>query len=172
LASLPPAIRRVLTLGAAAPLLLLALLACGKGGDIQPGVGAAGVLLGANREAVEKVLGKPQSVNTSGVHASQDSESTYLLYPALGIDVLLDGGKVRSIFLYNEGVEDHKKYSGRGSGISLSSKRDQVLEALGEPSARALGLDRDLWFRYDSGLELVFDRDGNINHIVVSAPHK
>lgn len=173
MAATRPALRLSLAIGAAALLVLLPILACGKGGDIQPGVGAAGIRLGENRETVEKALGKPQSVSTSGVHGAQDSESDYLLYPSLGIDILLEGGKVRSIFLYNEGVEDHKRYSGTGpSGIGLSSNREQVLASMGEPSARALGQDRDLWFRYDSGLELVFERDGTLNHLVVTPPHK
>ena len=168
-----PAHRLPLRLAVTTAAPLLFALACGRAGDFQPGIGAAGIRLGESREAVEKALGKPQSVNASGVHGAKDLESSYLLYPSRGIDVLLEGGKVRSIFLYNEGVEDHKKYPGVGpSGLSLSSKRDQVLASLGEPSARALGLDRDLWFKYDSGLELVFERDGSLNHLVVTSPHK
>lgn len=161
-----------ITMAPLAVLPLLLLLGCAGGGDIQPGVGAAGIHIGDNREAVEKGLGKPASVSSTGVHGAKNVETTYLLYPSRGIDVLLESGKVRSIFLYNEGVEDHKKYAGRGpSGINLGSKREEVLAALGEPSARALGLDRDLWFRYDSGLEVVFEREGTINHLVVTAPH-
>jgi hypothetical protein len=45
----------------------LFLLGCSRGGDIQPGVGAAGVRLGDGREAVEKVLGKAESTSSSGV---------------------------------------------------------------------------------------------------------
>jgi len=150
----------------------LLLIGCSGGGDIQPGVGAAGVRLGDGREAVEKVLGKAESTSSSGVHGAKEIDSTYLLYPSRGVDVLLQGNKVLSIFLYNDGVDDHKKYPGTGpSGITLSSKRDDIIAILGQPGARGLGLDSDLWFRYDNGLEAVFERDGTLHHLVVTRPH-
>jgi hypothetical protein len=150
----------------------LSLVGCLGGGDIQPGVSAAGVRLGDGREAVEKVLGKAEAVSASGVHGTKETEAVYLLYPSRGIDVLLEGNKVVSIFLYNDGVDDHKKYQGKGpSGITLSTKRDEMVSALGEPSARGLGQDSDRWFRYDDGFEAVFERDGNIHHLVVTRPH-
>jgi hypothetical protein len=151
---------------------MMSFVGCMGGGDIQPGVSAAGVHLGDGREAVEKILGKAESTSSSGVHGTKEIESTYLLYPSRGIDVLLEGNKVLSIFLYNDGADDHKKYSGTGpSGITLSSKREELVSALGEPSARGLGLDSDLWFRYDNGLEAVFERNGTIHHLVVTRPH-
>ena len=161
---------------AATALLLsslpLFLAGCSGGGDIQPGIGAAGVRLGEGREAVEKVLGKAESTSSSGVHGAKEVETTYLIYPSRGIDVLLESDKVLSIFLYNEGVDDHKKYPGTGpAGITLSTKRNDLVSALGEPSARGLGLDSDLWFRYDDGLEAVFERDGTLHHLVVTRPH-
>ena len=160
---------------ALATLLFLSgfsLIGCAGGGDIQPGVSAAGVRLGDGREAVEKVLGKPEGTSSSGVHGATNVETVYLLYPSRGIDVLLEGNKVLSIFLYNEGADDHKKYPGKGpSGITLSSKRDELIAALGEPGARGLGTNSDLWFRYDEGLEAVFERDGNIHHLIVTRPH-
>jgi len=150
----------------------LFLLGCFGGGDIQPGVGAAGVHLGDGREAVEKVLGKAESTSSSGVHGAKETDTTYLIYPSRGIDVLLEGDQVRTIFLYNDGVDDHKKYPGSGpSGITLSSKRDDFISSLGQPGARGLGLDSDLWFRYDNGLEAVFERDGTLHHLVVTRPH-
>lgn len=151
---------------------LLFLSGCSGGGDIQPGVGAAGVRLGDSAEAVEKVMGKAESTSSSGVHGAKEVETVYLLYPSRGIDVLLEGNKVLSIFLYNDGADDHKKYPGTGpSGISLSSKRDDIIAALGQPGARGLGLDSDLWFRYNNGLEAVFERDGTLHHLVVTRPH-
>ncbi|HEV8377062.1 MAG TPA: hypothetical protein VGR38_12600 [Candidatus Polarisedimenticolia bacterium] len=156
-----------------AALALSAILtACGSGGDIQPGVGAAGIRVGDDRAAVEKSLGKPQSSSSSGGQGDQSPETTYLLYPSRGIDVLLEGTKVRSIFLYNEGVEEHKKYPGKGpSGITLGSTRKEVLKALGDPTTRGLGSEADSWFRYDSGLEVAFQNDGTIHHFVVTRPH-
>ena len=152
--------------------MLLGLSACAGGGDIQPGTGAAAVKLGDSREVVEKILGKPVSSSGSGVHGSKTVETMYLLYPSHGIDVLLEGDKVRSIFLYNEGADDHKRYGGAGpAGVTLGSKRDEVLAALGDPSARGLGTEADLWFRYDSGLEVAFDREGTIHHLVVTRRH-
>lgn len=128
--------------------------------------------LGDGQAAIEKVLGKPESVSSSGVHGAKEVETTYLVYPSRGIDLLLQEGKLVSIFLYNEGADDHKKYPGNGpSGLNLGTKRDEVIKALGDPSARGLGLDSDLWFRYDNGLELTFDRNGSIHHLVVTRPH-
>jgi hypothetical protein len=161
-----------LALAALTLLSGLHLAGCSGGEDIQPGISAAGVRLGDGREAVEKVLGKPESTSSSGVHGATSVETTYLLYPSRGIDVLLEGNKVLSIFLYNEGVDEHKKYPGKGpSGITLSSKRDEVIAALGEPGARGLGTNSDLWFRYDEGLEAIFERDGTIHHLIVTRPH-
>jgi hypothetical protein len=140
--------------------------ACSGGGDIQPGVGAAGIRLGDERAAVEKALGPPESQSSSG---PADRESTYLIYPSKGIDVLLDQGKVRSIFLYNEGVEDHKKYGGNGpSGITLGSKRADILRVFGDPSARGLAADIDSWYRYDSGMEVTFQPDGSLHHLLIT----
>lgn len=153
-------------------VLLLACSGCSRSGDIQPGMGAAGLHLGDSRAAIEKALGKPESVSSSGVHGAKEVETTYLVYPSKGMDLLLQEGKLVSIFLYNEGADDHKKYAGTGpSGINLGTKRDEVIKALGDPSARGLGLDSDLWFRYDNGVEFVFDRDGTIHHLVVTKPH-
>ena len=160
-------LRRLRFLGS---ILAAALLAgawgCSGGGDIRPGVGAAGIQLGDERAGVEKVLGKPESESSS---AASNRESTYLIYPSKGIDVLLDQGKVRSIFLYNEGVEEHRKYDGKGpSGITLGSKRADILSALGEPSAKGLGADIDAWYRYDSGIEVSFQPDGALHHLLIT----
>lgn len=156
---------------AASFILGVALAACTATGDIQPGVGAAGVRLGEDQAAVEKGLGKPQATSTSGGEADKTPETTYLLYPSKGIDVLLEGGKVKSIFLYNEGVDEHKKYAGKGpSGIALGSNRKDILSALGDPTSRGLGTEADLWFRYDTGLEVSFQPDGTIHHLVVTRP--
>jgi len=153
-------------------LLLMVPSACAGRGDIQPGVGAAGIRLGDGRNAVEKVLGRPESTNTSAVHGSRNVETTYLLYPSKGLDVLLEGDKVRSIFLYSEGVDEHKKYPGSGpAGITLGSTRKDIAAALGEPSARGLGAEAELWYRYDAGLEVTFQSDGAIQHLVVTRPH-
>jgi len=158
-------------LRAAQTLPLLALLACGRGGDIRPGLGAAGVKIGDDRAAVEKILGKPEQVNTSGVRGTERREMTYLLYPAKGIDVLLEKDEVRSLFLYHEGADDHRNYPGRTpEGLSLSSTRDQVLSSLGDPSARGIGQDADRWCRYDSGIEFSFLQGGALHHIVVTSP--
>jgi hypothetical protein len=164
--------RSFLHLLLATSLVIAAVLtACSAPGDIQPGVGAAGVRLGDDRAAVEKGLGKPQASSTSGGQADK-SETTYLLYPSKGIDVLLEGGKVRTIFLYNEGVDEHKKYAGKGpSGIALGSNRKEILSALGDPTTRGLGAEADLWFHYDTGLEVSFQADGTIHHLVVTRPH-
>ncbi len=150
-------------------LLLLSVAACGAKGDIEPGSGAAGVRLGDDRAAVEKALGKPEKENTSGIHGAQGTkELTYLLYPGKGLDVLLEDGRVRSIFLYHEGADDHRQYPGRTSGgLTLASRRDDVLRILGQPSARGIGQDADRWFRYDSGLEVSFQADGTLHHLVI-----
>jgi hypothetical protein len=151
--------------------LLASGLACARGGDIQPGTGAAGVRLGEDRSAVERTLGKPEQVNSTGVVGADKKrrEQMYLLYPGKGLDVLLDEGKVRSIFLYHDGADDHRKYPGTGpSGLTVDSKRDQVLAALGEPSARGIGNDADLWFRYDSGIEFTFQTDGTLHHLIIT----
>jgi len=149
---------------------LLALTACGSGGgDIQPGVGAAGVRLGDERAAVETALGKPEEVSGSAVHGSQEKEVTYLLYYTKGLDVLLEGGKVKSIFLYHEGADDHRQYPGKlAGGLTLSSNREEVLRALGEPATRGLGEDADRWFRYDTGVEFAFAADGTPHHILIT----
>ena len=151
-------------------LPLLALTACGSGGDIQPGVGAAGVRLGDERAAVEKTLGKPEEVSGSQVHdGAKEKVVVYLLYPSRGLDVLLEEGKVRSIFLYHEGADDHRQYPGTmAGGITLSSSRDEVLRALGEPTTRGLGDDADRWFRYDTGVEFSFSADGTPNHLLIT----
>ncbi|HMC83474.1 MAG TPA: hypothetical protein VKL61_09610 [Candidatus Polarisedimenticolia bacterium] len=152
-------------------LFLLSGLACGGRGDIQAGLGAAGVRLGDDRAAVERTLGKAEQVNSAGVGGEKQKESTYLLYPSKGIDVLLEDGKVRSLFLYQEGIEDHRRFPGRTSdGLTLSSKREEILSTLGDPSARGLGDNADRWFRYDSGIEFSFTPEGKLHHIVVSHP--
>jgi hypothetical protein len=157
--------------GTLLPALLLAAAACSGTGDIQPGVGAAGVRIGDDRAAVEKSLGAPEQSTGSGVAGSQQKRAVYLLYPSRGIDVLLEEGKVRSIFLYREGADDHRNYPGRTpEGITLSSRRDDVLRAFGDPSARGLGDDADRWFRYDSGIEFNFQPDGSLHHIIVTRP--
>lgn len=157
----------------AAPLLLilplLALTACGSGGDIQPGVGAAGVRLGDDRAAVEQTLGKPDEVSATTVHAEKDKEVVYLIYTSKGLDVLLEDGKVRSIFLYHEGADDHRQYPGKmAGGLTLASTRDEVLKALGEPTSRGLGEDADRWIRYDTGLEFTFEVNGTLHHILIT----
>lgn len=154
----------------AAAALLAGILGCTtRGGDIRPGVGAAGVGLGDDRASVEKVLGKPESESSTGVSGTTKRESTYLIYPSKGIDVLVDQGKVRSIFLYNEGIEDHRKYGGKGpGGITLGSNRGDILAALGEPSAKGLGAEIDAWYRYDSGIEVVFQPDGTLHHLLIT----
>jgi len=150
-------------------LPLLALTACGTGGDIQPGVGAAGVRLGDDRAAVEKTLGKPEDVSTTTVHGEKAKEVVYLIYPAKGLDVLLEDGKVRSIFLYHEGADDHRQYPGKmAGGLTLASTRAEVLKALGEPTSRGTGETTDRWFRYDTGVEFSFDPTGSIQHIVIT----
>jgi hypothetical protein len=150
-------------------LPLLALTACGSGGDIQPGVGAAGVRLGDDRAAVEKTLGQPEQVSSTTVHGAKEKEVIYLLYPAKGLDVLLEDGKVRSVFLYHEGADDHRQYPGKmAGGLTLASTRDEVLKALGEPASRGLGEDANRWFKYDTGVEFTFDPTGTIQHIVIT----
>jgi len=150
-------------------LPLLAVTACRSGGDIQPGVGAAGLRLGDERAAAEKTLGKPEEVSSTTVHGKKEKEVVYLLYPSRGLDVLLEEGKVRSIFLYHEGVDDHRQYPGRmAGGITLSSSRDEVLKALGEPGSRGIGQDADRWFRYDTGVEFSFSADGTTHHLVIT----
>lgn len=152
-------------------LTLAAFYGCAGKGDIQPGIGAAGVRLGANRAAVEKILGKPDQVSSTGVRGSKRRETTYLIYPAKGIDVLLEGGGARSIFLYREGADDHRGYAGRtADGLTVSSNRDEVLAVLREPDARGLGEDVHRWFRYDSGIEFTFEENGAIHHIVITLP--
>ncbi len=155
---------------AACAAVLAGILACSGGGDIRPGDGAAGIRLGEERAGVEKALGKPESESGSGVSGgSAKRESTYLIYPSKGIDVLLEQGKVRSIFLYNEGIEEHRKYAGQGpGGITLSSKRADIIAALGEPSARGLGAEMDAWYRYDSGVEVIFQPDGTLHHLLIT----
>lgn len=162
---------RCIALLAIAGLLLLSALACGGRGDIQAGLGAAGVRLGDDRAAVERTLGKPEQLSSAGIAGGKQKETTYLLYPSKGIDVLLEEGRVRSLFLYQEGIEDHRKFPGRTSGgLTLSSKREEVLSALGDPSARGLGDNADRWFRYDSGIEFSFTAEGKLHHIVVTHP--
>jgi hypothetical protein len=145
--------------------------ACRYGGDIRPGVGAAGIKLGDSRSTVEKALGKPEQETASGVSGEKRKETAYLLYPARGLDVLLEEGKVKSIFLYHEGTDDHREYPGRMNGdLTLSSKRSEILHAFGEPSSRGIGADADRWYRYDSGIEFSFQPDGTPTHIVITAP--
>jgi hypothetical protein len=152
-------------------LLLLSTLACWGRGDIQAGLGAAGVRLGDDRAAVERTLGKPEQVSSAGIAGGKQKVTLYLIYPAKGIDVLLEDGRVRSLFLYQEGIEDHRKYPGRTSdGLTLASKREEVLSTLGDPSARGLGDNADRWFRYDSGIEFSFTAEGKLHHIVVTHP--
>ena len=154
-------------------LSLLAITACGSGGDIQPGIGAAGVRIGDNRTTVEKTLGKPEHESTTGVQSAKGrKEMTYLLYTSRGLDVLLEGGTVRSIFLYHEGADDHRQYQGKmAGGITLGSTREEVLKALGEPSSRGIGQDSDRWLRYDTGVEASFSAEGTLHHLVISQPH-
>src|SRR5439155_7538416 len=105
--------------------LLIVCLACRGGGDIQPGIGAAGIRLGDDRAAVEKLLGRPDQVTSMGSLGDDRKEAAYLIYAARGIDVLLEAGKVRSIFLYNEGADEHRLYPGRTpQGLTLHSRRD------------------------------------------------
>ncbi len=154
---------------AACAAILAGILGCSGGGDIRPGDGAAGIRLGEERAGVEKALGKPESESGSGVSGSTKRESIYLIYTSKGIDVLLEQGKVRSIFLYNEGIEDHRKYAGKGpGGIDMGSKRADILTALGEPSARGLGAEMDAWYRYDSGIEVIFQPDGTLHHLLIT----
>ena len=162
---------RWIPLVAIAGLVLLSSLACGGRGDIQAGLGAAGVRLGDDRAAVERTLGKPEQLSSAGMAGEKQKETTYLVYPSKGIDVLLEDGRVRSLFLYQEGIDDHQKYPGRTSdGLTLASKRQEVLSTLGDPSARGLGDNTDRWFRYDSGIEFSFTAEGKLHHIVVTHP--
>jgi hypothetical protein len=153
-------------------VLLLSLDACGSAGDIQPGVGAAGVKLGDERAAVEKVLGKPEMENTTGVRGNKvNKEITYLQYPSRGLDVLLEEGKARSIFLYHDGADDHRQYQGRtAGGLTLASNQKDVLTLLGNPSSRGMGKDADRWFQYNSGIEISFQSDGTLHHLVITRP--
>ena len=154
---------------AAAAALLAGILGCSGGGDIRPGVGAAGIRLGDELGSVEKALGKPESQTSTGVSGATKRESIYLIYPTKGIDVLVDQGKVRSIFLYNDGIEDHRKYGGKGpGGITLDSNRGEILAALGEPSAKGLGAEIDAWYRYDSGIEVIFQPGGTLHHLLIT----
>lgn len=148
---------------------LAGLPACRRSGDIQAGSGAAGIGIGQDRAEVEKVLGPPERVTSTGIQGAEKKQVTYCLYPTRGIDVLLENGKVRSLFLYHEGADDHRQYQGRTpEGLTLSSSRDDVLAALGEPNARGLEADADRWFRYDSGIEFSFRSDGSLHHVVVT----
>ena len=152
-------------------LALAAFYGCTGKGDIQPGIGAAGVRLGSDRAAVEKILGKPDQVSSTGVRGSGRKETTYLIYAAKGIDVLVEGGEARSIFLYHEGADDHRGYAGRtADGLTVNSNRDEVLAVLRDPDARGLGEDVHRWFRYDSGIEFTFQENGAIHHIVITLP--
>ena len=169
---------RPFPLGILAPVLsvlilsLLAVTACGSGGDIRPGIGAAGVRVGDDRASVEKTLGKPEQESTTGVQSAKGrKEVTYLLYPSRGLDVLLEEGKVRSLFLYHEGADDHRQYPGKmAGGITLDSTREEVLKALGEPNSRGIGQDADRWLRYDRGIEASFSTDGTLHHLVITPP--
>jgi hypothetical protein len=149
------------------------MIACGSKGDIQPGIGAAGLAIGDERAAVEKILGKAENESSTGIRGGKGTkETTYLLYPSRGLDVLLEDGRVRSIFLYHEGADDHRQYAGRtASGLTLASTRKDVLKILGDPSSRGMGQDADRWFRYDSGLEVSFRADGTVHHLVITHSH-
>jgi hypothetical protein len=95
----------------------------------------------------------------------------YYLYPARGIDVLLQDGTVATIFLYNEGAEDHRRFEGRTpQGIDLASTRQDVIDRMGEPDWRGEADLADLLFEYKQGIEFVFRPDGTIHNLVIKAP--
>ena len=150
--------------------LLATLVACGSRGDILAGQGAAGIKLGDSRQAAEAAFGKPEDVSSTGVTGAERNEAVYLIYPSKGIDVFLENDKVRTIFLYNEGSEDHQAYPGETpEGLALTARREEVLTTLGEPDGRGLAPHADRWFRYDSGIEFAFREDGSLDHMVVTS---
>jgi hypothetical protein len=75
------------------------------------------------------------STTFNSVEPEEVGESNYLHARDAGISFALNGTmKVKSIFLYADGVEDFKQYLEElPGGISFEMSRTQVRKALGEP---------------------------------------
>ena len=157
----------------------VAAFGCGGGGGaaggtdlILPGEGVAGLLLGDDAARVVALFGEPEDTATHGVAGAKVTLSEYYIYRDLGIDVLLLDGAVKTIFLYNDGAENHARYPGRTPrGITLASTRPQVLAALDEPDRYGLGDVRDRLYEYNrDGIEFIFRPDDTIHNLVIKAP--
>ena len=95
----------------------------------------------------------------------------YFLFKSLGLDIFFQENRVKSIFLYNEGSENHKKFPGRTpNGVHLGSSRSDVLELLGEPEKKGIGAFQDRLYMYRDGIDFTFLPDDTIHHIVLRPP--
>ena len=146
-------------------------MSCSPASLILPGEGITGVSIGDTAEMVVATLGDPQG-KTTRVVAGQDSPILeYFMYKPLGLDIFFQDERVKTIFLYNEGSEDHHIFPGRSpNGIHLGSTRSDVLELLGEPEDKGAGAFQDRLYMYRHGIDFTVLPDDTIHHIVLRPP--
>jgi len=115
------------------------------------------VKLGMTKDALVAALGKPES-------SSAQLGREYLRYACGGLQVSLEGGKVKGIFAFS-GVaggyeKPTKRYDVRGpSGITMDSTADQIVAALGPADSRGELSHAPIpsrWLAYDRGLSFEF----------------
>lgn len=154
---------------AALPIVGLLWIGCGPQAElILPGQGISSVSIGDEGEKVIAALGEPEDRSTQSVVGKESLVMEYYIYPSKGIDVFLENGEVKTIFLYGQGAEDHQRFSGRTpGGIDLASSRAEVLERMGPPDRKLEGELAERLYDYDDGLEISFRADDTIHHFVV-----
>jgi hypothetical protein len=83
----------------------------------------------------------------------------YMTASADGIELILNDGIIKTIFLFAQGRDDHQAYQGNlPAALTFSSRLSEVVQTLGKPSQRSKD---GAWVRYDHAdycLHLTFNQ--------------
>ncbi len=96
----------------------------------------------------------------------------YLLWKSKGLDMAFENGKLKTIWLFNEGADEHKRYSGElPGGVSFDDDRVAVEKKLGKPDeVTELGVRKvlgkgpeieEIWLDYTKGPSISMRRPAN-----------
>ncbi len=146
-------------------------IGCSPGKLILPGQGITGITIGDPEEMVVAALGEPERKTTRGVAGSDAPILEYYFYPSQGLDIFFRENRIKTIFLYNEGSEDHRKFHGKTpDGLHLGSSRSDILRLMGQPAEKGEGAFEDRLYKYRHGIEFTFLPDDTLHHMVIRTP--
>lgn len=125
-------------------------------------------------------LGRPAAYLKGAAHdlgparREQLPGADYWSWPAHGVSARIEGSRVKTIYLYAEGVEGFTEFQGElPRGLTFDSDHEQALQHLGHPSAQGAygppGQPEAPWLRYDSAehnLHVGFEAEGRAVRIV------